>query len=509
MKRFLVLKDRIVVKFNNLDFTGSLDHLGSKDEIVRALSVWVDKEENEENEKELATLLFPEQQKLFEKNQKAMESVSKLLIENEEDEDEDDGVVEENGWAYSDNDYEDEDDEDDDDWDEDDDDEYEEVFHYYEEEKARAKHASKNWAYDTYKNCKFKVVDGSVYMEGIDISVPDVLIERFAELREARNYEDFAALANFWRWTSLNPDAESRENIYAWVRKHNIPILSSGLILTFRRVVKVNKFDYNFSEFVDKLFLLRRASKKTTKINVIKCTITGSKEQVEKFEDNIARKFPHYTKAIELNYSSVSDLAEFSFYYLDTAKVSQELINLENDSDSNIRVYRTLEGSLFDLYHTKSEEVYYTSNYDKSMKYYVGKEVRMDRDELDPIKENSCSRGLHVAGVGFGYKGFGDTPVACVVNPRDILVVYENDFGKCRTAAFTIVGVLNEDCEWANDEEMKKVISKVTQDQLIVLENEMRNNPTFTDNIKQVIIEDELKLVKTQITNFNSFKDMA
>lgn len=56
---------------------------------------------------------------------------------------------------------------------------------------------------------------------------------------------------------------------------------------------------------------------------------------------------------------------------------------------------------------------------------------------------------------------------------------------------------------------MKKVISKVTQDQLIVLENEMRNNPSFTDNIKQVIIEDELKLVKTQITNFNSFKDMA
>ena len=341
-------------------------------------------------------------------------------------------------------------------------------------------------------------------MEGIDISVPDVLIERFAELREARNYEEFAALANFWRWTSLNPDAESRENIYAWVRKHNIPILSSGLILTFRRVVKVNKFDYNFSEFIDKLFLQRRAAKKTTKINVVKCTITGSKEQIEQFEDSIAGKFPNYTKAIELNYSSVSDLAEFSFYYLDTPKVAQELDNI----DAN-RVYRTIEGSLYELYHTKREGVYYTSHYDKSMKYYVGKEVRMERDELDPNKENSCSRGLHVAGVGFAYSGFGDTPVACVVNPRDILVVYENDYGKCRTSAFTIVGILNKDCEWANDEEMKKVISKVTQDQLIVLENEMRNNPTFTDNIKQVIIEDELKLVKTQITNFNSFRDMA
>ena len=486
MKRFLVLKDRIVVKFNNLDFTGSLDHLGSKDEIVRALSVWVDKEENEENEKELALLLFPEQQKLFEKNQKAMQSVSKLLIDVEDDE----GVNEEDN-NYFDDDDEDEDDE-------------EEVFHYYEDEKERAKHASKNWAYDTYKNCKFKVVNGSVYMEGIDISVPDVLIERFAELREARNYEEFAALANFWRWTSLNPDAESRENIYAWVRKHNIPILSSGLILTFRRVVKVNKFDYNFSEFIDKLFLQRRAAKKTTKINVVKCTITGSKEQIEQFEDSIAGKFPNYTKAIELNYSSVSDLAEFSFYYLDTPKVAQELDNI----DAN-RVYRTIEGSLYELYHTKREGVYYTSHYDKSMKYYVGKEVRMERDELDPNKENSCSRGLHVAGVGFAYSGFGDTPVACVVNPRDILVVYENDYGKCRTSAFTIVGILNKDCEWANDEEMKKVISKVTQDQLIVLENEMRNNPTFTDNIKQVIIEDELKLVKTQITNFNSFRDMA
>lgn len=87
--------------------------------------------------------------------------------------------------------------------------------------------------------------------------------------------------------------------------------------------------------------------------------------------------------------------------------------------------------------------------------------------------------------------------------------MYENDFGKCRTSAFTIVGILNEDCEWANDAEMKKTISKVTEDQIAVLENEMKNNPTFSDNIKQVIIENELELVKSQITNFNSFRNMA
>ena len=231
MKRFLVLKDRIVVKFNNLDFTGSLDHLGSKDEIVQALSVWVDKEENDENEKELALLLFPEQNALYIKNEKAKESISKLLVDVEdEDEDDYDDEIQENGWSYRDED-EDEEDEDEDENEKDsnynyEEDEYEEELKYYEDEKERAKNAPKNWAYDTYKNSKFKVVDGSVYMEGIDLSIPDVLVERFAELREARNHEEFAALANFWRWTSLNPDAESRENIYAWVRKHNIPILS-------------------------------------------------------------------------------------------------------------------------------------------------------------------------------------------------------------------------------------------------------------------------------------------
>lgn len=493
MKRFLVLKDRIVVKFNNLDFTGSLDHLGSKDEIVQALSVWVDKEENDENEKELALLLFPEQNALYIKNEKAKESISKLLVD-VEDEDE----------------YDDEyDDEDEDENEEDsnynyEEDEYEEELKYYEDEKERAKNAPKNWAYDTYKNSKFKVVDGSVYMEGIDLSIPDVLVERFAELREARNHEEFAALANFWRWTSLNPDAESRENIYAWVRKHNIPILSSGLILTFRRVVKVDKFSYDFSEFVNKVYMYRRSIKKTTKYNVVKCTVVGNKGKVMEFEETLLQKFPTYCKKIDYTNLNVDALAEFSFYYFDTPNVRHELNNIEG-----LDIYCNVQGSLYDLYQEKNQEIYYTSNYDNRVKYYVGKEVRMEREDVDSNKENACSKGYHVAGVGFAYSGFGNTPVACVVNPRDILVVYENDFGKCRTSAFTIVGILNEDCEWANDAEMKKTISKVTQDQLIVLENEMRNNPTFSDNIKQVIIENELELVKSQITNFNSFRNMA
>ena len=324
MKRFLVLKDRIVVKVNNLDFTGSLDHLGSKDEIVQALSAWVDKEENDENEKELALLLFPEQNALYIKNEKAKEAISKLLVDVEdEDEDEDeyddDDEIQENGWSYRDED-EDDDDEKDSNYNYEED-EYEEELKYYEEEKERAKNASKNWAYDTYKNSKFKVVDGSVYMEGIDISIPDVLVERFAELREARNHEEFAALANFWRWTSLNPDAESRENIYAWVRKHNIPILSSGLILTFRRVVKLDKFSYDFSEFINKVYMYRRSIKKTTKYNVVKCTVVGTIGKVMEIEDVLLQKFPTYCKKINYTSSSVADLAEFSFYYFDTPNV--------------------------------------------------------------------------------------------------------------------------------------------------------------------------------------------
>ncbi len=247
----------------------------------------------------------------------------------------------------------------------------------------------------------FYEMDGKLYHSKVKLSIPMVLAVKMKENFD--NPEELNKLINFWCWVSLNPDAESRENIYQWVKKQNIPILPSGLILTFRRVVKVEGVDYTLTEYVNETYLKLRKSKKSTTVNVYK-----------------------------------------------------------NDESYNLKE-GDLVGVLKDIYNTPQEEVYYTSNHDKTVKYYIGQEVRMSRENVDSDKNNECSTGYHSAGPGFAYRGFGDTPVAVTLNPADVLVVYENNFGKARSSAFTIVGVLKEDAEWAEDKEMLEVIEENTQ----------------------------------------------
>lgn len=176
--------------------------------------------------------------------------------------------------------------------------------------------------------------DGKLYHVKVKLSIPMVLAVKMKENFD--NPEELNKLINFWCWTSLNPDAESRENIYEWVKKQNIPILPSGLILTFRRVVKVNGVDYTLTEYVNETYLKLRKSKKSTTVNVYK---------------------------------------------------NEEGYNLK-DGD--------LVGLLKDLYNAPQESTYYTSNHDKTVKYYIGKEVRMAREKVDPDKRNTCSTGLFV-----------------------------------------------------------------------------------------------------------------
>ena len=180
----------------------------------------------------------------------------------------------------------------------------------------------------------FYEMDGKLYHSKVKLSIPMVLAVKMKENFD--NPEELNKLINFWCWVSLNPDAESRENIYQWVKKQNIPILPSGLILTFRRVVKVNGVDYALTEYVNETYLKLRKSKKSTTVNVYK---------------------------------------------------NEEGYNLKEGD---------FVGVLKDLFNAPQEEVYYTSNHDKTVKYYIGQEVRMAREKVNPNKSNSCSTGLTV-----------------------------------------------------------------------------------------------------------------
>lgn len=95
---------------------------------------------------------------------------------------------------------------------------------------------------------------------------------------------------------------------------------------------------------------------------------------------------------------------------------------------------------------TEKENVF-TDHHSHTFKIRIGEMVTMDRNKCDTVQENTCSTGLHIGGRGWLKKNyFGDTGLACLINPADVVAVppYDN-YGKLRTCAYLPMDIIHYD----------------------------------------------------------------
>lgn len=93
------------------------------------------------------------------------------------------------------------------------------------------------------------------------------------------------------------------------------------------------------------------------------------------------------------------------------------------------------------------EENVFTDHHSHTFKIRIGEMVTMDRDKCDTVQENTCSSGLHIGGKGWLKKNYyGDTGLACLINPTDVVAVppYDN-YGKLRTCAYLPMDIIHYD----------------------------------------------------------------
>ena len=93
------------------------------------------------------------------------------------------------------------------------------------------------------------------------------------------------------------------------------------------------------------------------------------------------------------------------------------------------------------------EENVFTDHHSHTFKIRIGEMVTMDRNKCDTVQENTCSTGLHIGGRGWLKKNyFGDTGLACLINPADVVAVppYDN-YGKLRTCAYLPMDIIHYD----------------------------------------------------------------
>lgn len=93
------------------------------------------------------------------------------------------------------------------------------------------------------------------------------------------------------------------------------------------------------------------------------------------------------------------------------------------------------------------EENVFTDHHSHKFRIKVGEMVTMDRNKCDTVQENTCSSGLHIGGKGWLKKNYyGDTGLACLVNPADVVAVPPIDnYGKLRTCAYLPMEIIHYD----------------------------------------------------------------
>lgn len=324
----------------------------------------------------------------------------------------------------------------------------------------------------------FSVTGNALYRQGIVLSVPEELALAYVEAYQ--NYldstsdldfeetEEFQAIDRFWMWCSLNPNAESREDLFRFLQHHEMQITNQGMFLAYRRVVSRNAENKGLVGFVSSNYVKVKANwKKSPKSYYV-------------YEKDGMLQLVHM--------DSVSDVVGDDYTY----------------------TYKgTLEQLYLDLPNLMQEQ--FTDAHTKTMDYRIGVEARIERHQGNQSNQVSCSKGLHVASKAYDYSGFGDTAILVAVNPMDVLAVPRGEDGKLRTCAFTPVAVLEVDEEnnILQDENLdfSDILFTHYEEQVNNLRSMLENNSAYELNVNHILNAPNQFMLDTILGNLESAQE--
>lgn len=254
----------------------------------------------------------------------------------------------------------------------------------------------------------FEVREGSVYLKGVERSMPQVLVEKFIEIvaqETLGDTDDYEALKKFWLKCCLNPNAQSAEDLYKFLARHQFKIDKHGNFYAYRRVVSAIGADKTFVDFVSNAY------------NKVKA---------------VWKKKPA------------------DFYVWEDDKGTFAFTKNSKDADG----IHTYHGTLEDLYKDLPalQEKMFTSKHTGQEDYRVGEVISMPRNVGDDNNQVSCSKGFHAASKAYDYSSFGDTPILVIINPIDVLAVPLNEDGKLRTCRWFFAMTLTKSEEHILDD---------------------------------------------------------
>jgi hypothetical protein len=237
----------------------------------------------------------------------------------------------------------------------------------------------------------------TVYLKGINRSIPQLLVEQFAvivddyinkgflsfneDLETALSEdEEYQSLKRFFMWCCLNPRAEVANELYRFLMENSFRITKQGFFVALRNVVTVKQDN-----------------------------------EIVKFVSNAYNKVKAVWKKNPDNYRVMENDGVYSI-----------------EAVTNLHPRGTVVGNLTSLYLDlpNMAENRFTDDWTKTFDIRIGKVVSMPTEECNWSTQDCAAAGLHFTADQIHYVGCGDQSVLVLINPMKVVGIGQHK-GRC------------------------------------------------------------------------------
>lgn len=273
---------------------------------------------------------------------------------------------------------------------------------------------------------EFEMKDGSLYLKGINRSLPPLLVEEFLEVVGRNNGTDndeFKALQRFFMWCCLNPRAEVADKLFNFLKKNAFGITKQGFFVALRNVVTVHGSN-ELVHFVSNAYNKVKAVWKKKPDDYFVFLKDGEYKMVHRDALNELEECTYCDK-----YGNVpcedEDCYEDSCECPECSGSGTVFVNDEAKYGENL-------GGLTELYLDlpNRAENRFTDAHTRTFDIRVGRPVSMDPGACRWNTDDCGAEGLHFTSDEIHYVGCGDTSVLVLINPMKVVGIGESK-GRC------------------------------------------------------------------------------
>jgi len=271
---------------------------------------------------------------------------------------------------------------------------------------------------------QFEMKNGSLYLKGINRSLPPLLVEEFLEVvgrHGGTDNDEFNALHRFFMWCCLNPRAEVADKLFNFLKKNSFKITKQGFFVALRNVVTLHGSN-ELVHFVSNAYnKVKAVWKKKPDDYTVFLQADGTYKLVH--NENLTRmeRCEHCDgSGTTPDYDEEYDDSGHCYECDGTGYVTDTI-----DHGENI-------GNLTELYLDlpNRAENRFTDAHTRTFDIRIGRVVNMPMEACRWNTDDCGAEGLHFTSNEIHYVGCGDTSVIVLINPMKVVGIGESK-GRC------------------------------------------------------------------------------